>query len=178
MCSYPEVCFRLEQALPGAVACYRMAHVDEEGQQGPQLPHQEQGEGEGQEEGGGAAPGQQQQQQQRAQQAALGRVVFLFKLVRGVAPASFGINVARMAQLPEAVLQRAAQVAARVQQESEERRRRQQPAALGSGGDSEERAVQLAQQCQQFVQRSLLEGEVDVETGRRLQAEARELLSA
>ena len=53
-CSYPEVCFRLQAALPEAVGCYRMAHVEEEE--------------EGQAEEGSAQQQQQQQQQQQAVQ--------------------------------------------------------------------------------------------------------------
>jgi DNA mismatch repair ATPase MutS len=150
--------------------------------------------------------GQQQQQQQQEhqeepdqlqqrQQAALGRVVFLFKLTEGVAPASFGIHVARMAQLPESVLHRAAAVAARVQ-EAAERRRQQRPqdgqagvtaaapSAAGLAGAAEdgddEGLINLAQQCQQFLRHGLVAGlaEADAEAGRRLRQAARQLLSA
>lgn len=40
------------------------------------------------------------------------RITFLYKLMPGVAEASFGLNVARLAQMPEAVVQRAAAKAA------------------------------------------------------------------
>lgn len=68
-----------------------------------------------------AAGAQEQAAEARAraaalQASALGRVVFLYRLVEGVAPASYGLNVARMAQvrqgLERATLQ-AACVAAR-----------------------------------------------------------------
>lgn len=39
-------------------------------------------------------------------------ITFLYRAVPGIAPASYGLNVARMAQLPPAVLERAAQVVA------------------------------------------------------------------
>lgn len=138
--SYPEVCFRLQQALPDAVGCYRMAHLEEEGpaavdEDPPGAPAAEPASGSAAGTGGGptaapaaggssaeatdagpphahsgctahgdgdvgdsAAPQQEEgeeerqleQLQQRYQQAALGRIVFLYRVVEGVAPASFG----------------------------------------------------------------------------------------
>ena len=186
----------MQEALPAAVGCFRTAHALEEGEQ--QQLEQQQQQDEQQEAAEASAaqeePDQLQQLQQR-QQAALGRVVFLFKLTEGVAPASFGIHVARMAQLPESVLQRAAAVAARVQ-EAAERRRQQRlqdgqagvtaadaaaaaSATVAEDGDDEQ-FIDLAQQCQQFLRRGLAVGlaDADAEAGRRLQQAARQLLSA
>jgi DNA mismatch repair ATPase MutS len=153
-----------------------MAHVEEEGgeeearlardgqrQEPAAAAHGRQGQEGAEEEGEEAGEGSALQQQRV--QAALGRVVFLFRLVEGVAPASFGINVARMAQLPPPVLARAAAVAERVQRESEARRRRQQ-------------LVALAQRCQRYAARCEEAGQVDVEGGRELQERARQLLAA
>ena len=39
------------------------------------------------------------------------RVTFLYKLVEGVCPESFGLNVARLSMIPESVLSRAKEVA-------------------------------------------------------------------
>lgn len=43
------------------------------------------------------------------------RITFLYRLTEGVADSSFGLNVARMAQLPNSVLERAADRAASMQ---------------------------------------------------------------
>ncbi|KAI7838548.1 hypothetical protein COHA_007691 [Chlorella ohadii] len=203
---YPEVCFRLQAALPEAVGCYRMAHVEEEEgeEQGADQQQQRQ-------EGGSTAAAaaaseaqpssmatagdsgsldQQEHEQQGQQQewarerrAALhahGKVVFLFKLVEGVAPASFGLNVARMAQLPGSVLQRAAAVAARVQAEAEQRQQQQQQQQQpeGSAAGAGDGAAALADECRQWVQRCLESGAgMDVAAGRQLQQRARQLLA-
>lgn len=179
--SYPEVCFRLQAALPDAVGCYRMAHVEEEGEatlaapaEAAEEPQQAPGASAAEGSGSGASPSSfgspaQQQQAQHAQHA-LGHIVFLFKLVPGVAPASYGLNVARMAQLPERVLRTAAGVAAQVQAAAEARRH------ADSGGVELEAA---AQACRQFVQLSLSSGgPVDVAAGRELQQRVRRLLAA
>lgn len=174
---YPEVCFRLQEALAKEVTCYRMAHAEEEGP-GEALP----------------LPPPQEQQQQQQQDAVpvpgeagpsegapphpLGHIVFLYKLVEGVAPASYGLNVARMAQLPPQVLQRAAAVAAQVQAAAEARRRGAVVAAeqdLNQGGQAA--LVRLAADCRQFLCGALASGQVDGEAGRRLQQRVRELLA-
>lgn len=46
---------------------------------------------------------------------AIPQVTLLYKLVDGIAPRSFGLNVARLARLPEGVVQRAAQVSAQLE---------------------------------------------------------------
>lgn len=48
------------------------------------------------------------------------RVTLLYKLVDGIAPRSFGLNVARLACLPEQVVQRAAQVSAQMEHGEDE----------------------------------------------------------
>ena len=53
------------------------------------------------------------------------RVTFLYKLVRGACPKSYGTNVARLAGLPEPVVARAAALAAELEEEGKE----------SSGGD-------------------------------------------
>jgi len=75
---YPEVA-RLQGQLGGAVGSYFMSHVLED-------------ESEGAEERVDHVP----------------KVTFLYKVTRGVAAASYGINVARMAGLPDKVIRRAA----------------------------------------------------------------------
>ena len=45
------------------------------------------------------------------------RVTFLYKLVRGACPKSYGTNVARLAGLPEPVVARAAALAAELEEE-------------------------------------------------------------
>lgn len=171
------MCFRLQEALAKEVTCYRMAHAEEEGP-GEALP----------------LPPPQEQQQQQQQDAVpvpgeagpsegapphpLGHIVFLYKLVEGVAPASYGLNVARMAQLPPQVLQRAAAVAAQVQAAAEARRRGAVVAAeqdLNQGGQAA--LVRLAADCRQFLCGALASGQVDGEAGRRLQQRVRELLA-
>ena len=42
------------------------------------------------------------------------RITFLYKLVPGIAEQSYGLNVARLAQLPPAVVRRAAEKASEV----------------------------------------------------------------
>ena len=46
---------------------------------------------------------------------AIPQITFLYKLVPGVADRSFGLNVARMAHLPPAVVDRAAEQAAHLE---------------------------------------------------------------
>lgn len=187
-CSYPEVCFRLQEALPRQVTCYRMAHAEEGGADGtPAQPAREQP------QPGYAAEATQDSRLQREEDAPApaeaahpapamphpqGHIVFLYRLVEGVAPASYGLNVARMAQLPARVLQRAATVAAQVQAAAEARRHG--AAALPEHDrrqDGQAALVQLATDCRRFLSSMLAGGQVDGEAGRRLQQRARELLS-
>lgn len=84
---YPEVA-RLGLRSGGGAACFHMAHVVEDAPLG-------------QPEGAGIAVPP--------------RVTFLYKLISGVAEASYGLNVARMAGLPEAVVQRAYEKAREVE---------------------------------------------------------------
>lgn len=51
------------------------------------------------------------------------QVVFLYKLTPGIAARSYGLNVARLARLPESVLDVAAIKAREAQEASEERER-------------------------------------------------------
>ena len=199
-CSYPEVCFRLQAALPEAVGCYRMAHVEEEeegqAEEGSAQQQQQAVQGGSSAAAAAASKGQpsgaataedsslvaqeerqeqaEEQERERERRTALhahGKVVFLFKLVEGIAPASFGLNVARMAQLPSSVLQRAAAVAARVQAEAEQRQQQQQQ----PGGGAVEG---LADECRRWLQRSLVAAaDVDVAVGQQLQQRARQLLA-
>lgn len=173
---YPEVCLRLQQALPRQVGCYRMAHAEAEGEE------DDEGAGSGgtaaaaaaQADDGPGGPGA----QAAAARRALGHVVFLFRLVEGVAPASYGLNVARMAQLPGSVIERAAGIAARVQAAADTRKQAQEQQQAGSGPPAEELAA-LEQACRQFLQLSLAPGgRVDVEAGRQLQRRVRQLLAA
>lgn len=173
--SYPEVCLRLQEALAEHVTCYRMAHAEEEGSgeapaaplaQPPPPPQDAAIAPTDVAPTGGAQP------------HPLGHIVFLYKLVEGIAPASYGLNVARMAQLPDEVLQRAAAEAARAQAASEARRRRAlAPAEQHQRQHGSIQLVQLAAECQQFLRGALAGGQVDVEAGRRLQHRARELLA-
>lgn len=97
VCAFFSQVAALESSLAGAMGCYYMAYCVE-------------GEGEADGEQGGAGGGV----------AAVGappRVTFLYRLTRGVAQASFGLNVARMAGLPEGVVRRAADRAAAFQEE-------------------------------------------------------------
>ncbi|KAK9827992.1 hypothetical protein WJX81_005994 [Elliptochloris bilobata] len=84
---YPKVA-GLAQMYPGLVACRCMSYLQEGAP--PASPQPRGGPGAG---AGGAA--------------AVPRITFLYKLVPGVADCSFGLNVARMAELPEAVVLRA-----------------------------------------------------------------------
>lgn len=45
------------------------------------------------------------------------QVTLLYKLVPGIAPRSFGLNVARLARLPERVVDQAARIAAKMEEE-------------------------------------------------------------
>eukprot|EP00741_Cyanophora_paradoxa_P001424 tig00000489_g1377.t1 len=56
------------------------------------------------------------------------RVTFLYKFAAGVCPRSYGLNVAALARLPEAVLARAAALGASFESETFERRKRCRPA--------------------------------------------------
>ncbi|PSC73725.1 DNA mismatch repair MSH3 [Micractinium conductrix] len=197
---YPEVCFRLQQAHPEAVGCYRMAHVEEEeqggGAAGPAATAQQAQQPVGAEFGRPAqAQAQAQQQEQQAAAAAAElqqqlphqhRITFLYRLTEGIAPASYGLNVARLAELPPAVVARAGEVAAQQQAAAEQRRAARQaaaaaaacssgaPASAGAGGE----LSAAAQQCREFLAAALARGSLDAEAGRRLQARARELLGA
>jgi DNA mismatch repair ATPase MutS len=99
----------------------------------------------------------------------MGQVVFLYKLVEGIAPASYGIHVARLAQLPDSVLHRAAEIAAQVQEENERMQRRL----------ADEQAVRLAAACLRLLQGALkADGAVNLESVRKLQEQARHLMSS
>ena len=246
--SYPEVCLRLQAALPGTVACYRMAHVEEQGSGAPPAEAEPQSQaagtqaepieaaeaeaagqlgsggapagaeraasdgedGGGDEEGSGATAAADAADASAADAAgagdgsgvaleaeagralaareaqlaaaALGHVVFLFKLVPGVAPASYGLNVARMAQLPDSVIRSAAERAAAAQAAYERRRGGAAAAApsgqAAAGGAGE--AAALAERVRAFLRISLQPGGpgVDAEAGRALQQRARQLLGA
>jgi len=56
-------------------------------------------------------------------------ITFLFKVVPGPAPSSFGLNVARMAHVDERVLQRAAQVAEQLREADQQQRKRREQEA-------------------------------------------------
>jgi len=86
---YPEVAALHDGRLGGAAGSYFMAHVVEE---------------QGKKEKADYVPP---------------RVTFLYKVTQGVAGASYGINVARMAGLPDAVVRRAAMKAAETEREIE-----------------------------------------------------------
>lgn len=191
---YPEVCLRLQAALPGTVGCYRMAHLEEEGRPPaePQAQAQPGGgstaadadtsaadaaaAGDGSSAALEAEAGQALEARERQlAAAALGRIVFLFKVVPGVAPASYGLNVARMAQLPDRVIQQAAERAAAAQAAFE---KSHGTAATAVAGASE--AAALAEQVRAFLRLSLQPGGagVDAEAGRALQQRVRQLLGA
>lgn len=127
---FPE-CARLAAALPGDVAgcCYMDYAVT------PPAPAQEGG-------GAQASPSPSPQQQQAGSAVAadgagtaagtaiaiapahgVPRVTFLYRARPGVAGASFGLNVARMADLPAATVQRAAAKAAELEAAVRERQR-------------------------------------------------------
>ncbi|KAL4431011.1 hypothetical protein ABPG75_006267 [Micractinium tetrahymenae] len=187
---YPDVCFRLQEALPREVTCHRMAHAEEEAADGAaaQQAQQQQGgqaaegvQGDGQ-QGAGLVPAAAGGPSPAAQPHPLGHIVFLYKLVEGIAPASYGLNVARMAQLPAEVLHRAAAVAAQVQAGAEARRRsateQEQPGDGAPQRQGQQAALlQLAAECRRFLCGALAGGQMDAEAGRRLQQRARELLA-
>merc|ERR1711991_635869 len=54
----------------------------------------------------------------------LGGLVFLFQLVPGVSKESYGLNVARLAGIPQPVRQRASQVASLIHQQHDQNRLR------------------------------------------------------
>ena len=89
---YPLLC-RLANEQPG-VANYHMAFLEEE--QEDDRPAAE------------AAAVSPSKVQGCAAVTSAGRVLFLFQLVRGTAHRSFGLNVARLAELPSQVVERAA----------------------------------------------------------------------
>lgn len=59
----------------------------------------------------------------RADQLVVPKVVFLFKLVPGLADRSFGLNVARLAHMPESAVLRAAVKAAEMEAQTAARAR-------------------------------------------------------
>lgn len=63
------------------------------------------------------------QEPPRSAASALPKITFLYKLVPGIADRSFGLNVARMAQLPGPVLSRAAAKAQQMEEQALNRQR-------------------------------------------------------
>ena len=106
---YPQLA-RLTQTFPHTVGVYHMSFMSE--QRRPQLT-----EGEEEEENkceaivmdGDGETGAASTASASADDDA--DVVFMYSLVRGVAPRSFGLNVARLAHVNEEVVQRAAEIA-------------------------------------------------------------------
>ena len=76
--------------------------------------------------------------------AVVEEVTFLYKLTQGACPKSYGVNVARLAGLPERIVKRAAVVSSQTQKE------REQQEGMGVGGEEEEeelcRAVEAARE--------------------------------
>jgi len=65
------------------------------------------------------------------------QVTFLYKLTQGACPKSYGVNVARLAGLPESIVKRAAVVSSQTQKE------REQQEGIGVGGEEEEEEEEL-----------------------------------
>ena len=93
---YPQLA-RLTTDFPGTVGVYHMSFLSERR--------------------GHAGGGEEERKEQKEEEDARAadedvNVVFMYSLVRGVAPRSFGLNVARLAHVDEEVVQRAAEIAA------------------------------------------------------------------
>ena len=69
-------------------------------------------------------------------ESGLEQVVFLYKLLQGGCPKSYGLNVAKLAGLPNTVLERAMVITKRAEEEEEE-----QQQARGDGDDSDDRSA-------------------------------------
>ncbi|CAI5470625.1 unnamed protein product [Closterium sp. Yama58-4] len=136
---YPEIA-QLEKELPGAMGSFHMSFLASTPPVPPPSaapPISACGQKQlsdpvtsGSDEQGEAKPDQQ--------------VTFLYKLVRGVASRSFGLNVARLAQVPESVVQQAAAKAAKLEHDVLERRksRRSEAASFRRGhGDHSSQLV-------------------------------------
>ncbi|GBG86210.1 hypothetical protein CBR_g41115 [Chara braunii] len=63
-------------------------------------------------------------------------VTFLYKLAKGACPKSYGLNVARLAGMPESVLERAAARATELEAKAKEVEERHAAVKSGEGGDS------------------------------------------
>ena len=66
------------------------------------------------------------------------RVTFLYKYTAGACPKSYGLNVARLARLPESIIQRAAEKSAEFEKAVEDAERGVKAPGGGMGEEEEE----------------------------------------
>ena len=105
---YPTVAHQLAEKHPGEAVALNMAYLAEP-MAGPEADAAAgAGAGAGRAAGGGSAPS-----------AATDSLTFLYRVIPGVAPCSFGLNVARMAGIGGVILKRAEGLAKRLMQEHE-----------------------------------------------------------
>ncbi|CAI7755073.1 unnamed protein product [Closterium sp. NIES-53] len=122
---YPEIA-QLEKELPGAMGSFHMSFLASTPPAPPISPTSPISARGTSQVLNPVASGSDEQAETKPDQ----QVTFLYKLVRGVASRSFGLNVARLAQVPEGVVQRAAAMAAKLEHDVLERMKSRSGAAI------------------------------------------------
>ena len=113
---YPEVA-ELARELPERATAAYMDCIERREGEGGGLEEENGGGGDG---GGGGEANKEEQSSSLSASASVPHITFLYKLVSGVAKRSFGLNVARLAGLPEKVVAAAARHAAALEEGREE----------------------------------------------------------